>query len=592
MTLAASLRSRIFLASALLAVLSCGAAVFVVNERVTAEAESALRRDILATGAIVDQLRTTRTETYSITARLIADSPTLKSAVDTNDPPTVQNNLRAYQELFKSADLLVVTNAQGRVLATVGDLAPAARVVAGQPAVRSALAGHETVSLLPQDAGVLQLVTVPIALGVTQPQILGTLSAGFLLNDALAARLKAITGSDVAFGMDGRVLATTLPRADDPVLAARLHLSGVSTATIAGNEYVVLPRPLAPGGTPGHRPVALILRSRTEQLRSLKAIQTGLAVTAVVAVLFATLLSFAVARTITRPLAAITGVMREVAATGDLTRKIRLGDGRRWHDEDAELLAATFNTLTESVARFQREVSQKERLLSLGRLSTVIAHEIRNPLMIIKGSLHALRRKDLTGDAMREAAADIDEEVERLDRIVNEVLDFARPIRFEIAPVDLNALCRESAAAAQASGPGAAVHLDLDPAVATVSTDAERLRIALVNMLVNARHAVNGGAGSGPAAAGAEPPVTLRTRRDNGRVAIVIADRGAGIGPEHLAQVFDPYFTTKRGGTGLGLAIAKNIVEGLGGAIAVSSGPDSGTEIRIDLPARLPQGAS
>src|SRR5204862_6337939 len=131
-------------------------------------------------------------------------------------------------------------------------------------------------------------------------------------------------------------------------------------------------------------------------------------------------------------------VMRDVAATGDLTRKIALGR-TRWDDEDARLLATAFNTLTDSVARFQREISQKERLTSLGRLSTVIAHEIRNPLMIIKASLHGLRQPDVDSAALREAIADIDEEVARLNRIVNEVLDFARPIRFDLAPVDLNA---------------------------------------------------------------------------------------------------------------------------------------------------------
>ena len=83
--------------------------------------------------------------------------------------------------------------------------------------------------------------------------------------------------------------------------------------------------------------------------------------------------------------------MREVAATGDLTRKIALRGPARWDDEDARLLATTFNTLTDSIARFQREVAQKERLSSLGRLSTVIAHEVRNPLMIIKAALRTLR---------------------------------------------------------------------------------------------------------------------------------------------------------------------------------------------------------
>jgi signal transduction histidine kinase len=148
-----------------------------------------------------------------------------------------------------------------------------------------------------------------------------------------------------------------------------------------------------------------------------------------------------------------------------------------------------------------------------------------------------------------------------------------------------------------ASGPGATVHLELDPGAATVTTDSERLRIVLVNMLVNARHAVNdstvgsrqSAVASQPSAVGAvvddEHLVTLSTRAQDGRVTIVIADRGAGIDPAHLPRVFDPYFTTKRGGTGLGLAIAKNIVEGLGGTIGVNSAPGVGTEIRISLPA-------
>ena len=172
------------------------------------------------------------------------------------------------------------------------------------------------------------------------------------------------------------------------------------------------------------------------------------------------MLGFAVASTITRPLASITDVMREVAATGDLTRKIVVRQHDRWDDEDARLLATTFNTLTDSIARFQREASQKERLTSLGRLSTVIAHEIRNPLMIIKASLHTLRQGEPSDAAVKEAIADIDHEVTRLNRIVNEVLDFSRPIRFDLAPTDLAALCRESAAAAQVS-PGAAIAVDL-----------------------------------------------------------------------------------------------------------------------------------
>jgi len=576
-----SLRSRIFLTSALLAVLSIAVAIYLVNRRVTRETEAALQRDIRATGTLVDQLRTTRGQTFLTMARVFADSSLLKAAVDTDDPPTVQDQVKDYPQQLNS-NLLLVTNKTGGVLAT---FPPGAQTVASQSAVREALAGRESVALLPQPNGVLQLVTVPIALGKTNPEILGTLGVGFLLDDALATQLKGITGSDIAFGMDGQVLATTLGREHRAALTELLRRSDLSLSVrIGAEDYIALPRPLAAnaeGTAAGSGPVVLILRSRTEQILLLHTIRNYLAGTAVVAVLLATLLSFAVARTITRPLAAITDVMRDVAATGDLTRKIAVLHASRWDDEDARLLATTFNTLTDSIARFQREMSQKERLSALGRLSTVIAHEVRNPLMIIKASLHALRQPEVSAAAMQEAVADIDEEVVRLNRVVNEVLDFARPIRFELAATDLNALCRESAAASGAAtaGPaGTTVHLDLDATLGAVTTDPERLRIVLVNMLVNARHAV------AAREQAAEPLVTISTRRRADRATIVVADHGSGIDPADLPRVFDPYFTTKRGGTGLGLAIAKNIIDGLGGTIGVTSTPGHGTEIRIELP--------
>jgi signal transduction histidine kinase len=443
----------------------------------------------------------------------------------------------------------------------------------------------------------LQLVTVPILIGPAQPDILGTLSVGFLLDDALAAQLKLITGSDIAFGMDGQILATTIRSEHRSALGALVsRVEGSTNVTLGSDEYVALPLTLSSGErTEEHAgPVALILRSRTEHLRFLRTIHTELYVTAIVAVLIATLLSFSVARTITRPLAAITGVMRDVAATGDLTRKIDLKGG----DEDARLLATTFTTLTDSIARFQREATQRERLSSLGRLSTVIAHEVRNPLMIIKAALHGLRQPDLSTTTVREAASDIDEEVGRLNRIVNDVLDFARPIQFETAPADLNTLCRESAAAAQAS-PGPQVQLDLDPSQPVLTTDAERLRGALINLIVNARQAVEarqavpaGAAASvtGAASPNGRPPVaaarvTLSTRSSPEGVTIIVSDNGSGIGDADLSRVFDPYFTTKRGGTGLGLPIAKNIIEGLGGALHVASAVGRGTEMKIEFPA-------
>ena len=350
---------------------------------------------------------------------------------------------------------------------------------------------------------------------------------------------------------------------------------------------MALKRPLTPsagsGGSDGERaPSVLLLRSRTERLRFLNAIHTGLGIVAMIAVLAATILSYAVARTITRPLATITDVMREMSATGDLTRKIALSRAASWDDEDAKLLASTFNTLTDSIGRFQREAAQRERLSALGRLSTVIAHEIRNPLMIIKASLRTLASERVSREDTRQALTDVDEEVARLNRVVNDVLDFARPIRFDYAPADVNALCASAEEATRAGHADMRVTIDADPRLDNVVTDAERLRTALVNILANARHAV--AATPSVSTASAPPPIEIETRGASGSFRITVRDRGIGVKLEDLSRVFDPYFTTKRTGSGLGLAIAKNIIDGMGGSLALESQQGAGTVIHIDLP--------
>ena len=130
----------------------------------------------------------------------------------------------------------------------------------------------------------------------------------------------------------------------------------------------------------------------------------------------------------------------------------------------------------------------------------------------------------------------------------------------------------QAAAATRKHGP---VELQLGADVPELISDSERLRTVLVNLLTNADHAVEGKA---------DGTVTLLTRRlDDRRAAIIIRDTGKGIADDDLTRIFDPYFTTRRAGTGLGLAIAKNIVDGLGGSISVSTQAGVGTDFRIEL---------
>ena len=558
MTLFSSLTNRLFLAMALLAVVSIGAATYYATAAVTAQAEGELRRGLDEAGTLVDEYREELFGHFSREAALVADLPRFKATVELNDPPTMKPVAEDYRQQL-GADLFVVTNANGLVLADVRT---------------------------PGGKRVMDVVSVPIGIQFQQPEIFGTLSVGFALHERAAARFRVLTNSEIAFGRDGVIQASTLPAETWQALAPLLARDGVTERiSIGSNEYIATTRTLSSYARPGAAPLpevesdtavtAIILRSRTERLQFLSGVHKTVMLVAAAAVLAAILVSYGIARTVTRPLGAITAAMREMAATGDLTRRITLPAGARWEDEDARLLATTFNTMTDSISRFQREATQRERLSSLGRLSTVVAHEVRNPLMIIKSSLHPLRSESSTRDDVKAAVADIDEEVARLNRIVSDILDFARPIKFDLAPIDLNALCADAARAVSASDVPDVVS-SLSPAVPTIISDGERLRLALVNLLTNARHAV--------AARGepAQEPVRLSTLvTPKGEVAVDVVDRGVGIAPDDLPRIFDPFFTTRRTGTGLGLAITRNIIEGLGGTITITSTVGHGTTVRL-----------
>jgi len=594
-----SLTNRIFIASAALSVLSIGVAIAIVNVRVTREAEGELERGLEEAARLVEQHHETQVESSLRLARLVADLPRFKAAVDLADPPTVEPLARDYRDQMGSA-LIVVIHRSGRLLARVGAGDATATHGTELPGIREALSNKETTAFWPSARGILEVVTVPIFIGQPGPEVLGTLSVGFEFDERLAQRLKALTESEIAFAVDGRVQAATLPHDDFPRLEGLLGTSGTSRLRLGDEEFLALSRPLASLARPAVAPrpaslapMALILRSRTKRLSFIGPLHTLLASTALLAVALGTLVSYAIARTVTSPLRAITATMGEMAATGDLTRKAPLPAPGKWQDEDARLLANNFAVMTEAIARFQREAGQRERLASLGRLSTVIAHEIRNPLMIIKTAIRTLRHHEIPEAERGEALRDIDGEVVRLNRLVEGVLDFARPIQFDLGTVDVNRVCQAATTSAMAGTHPREVFLSLDPGLSPIVTDGERLHGVLVNLLTNARNALDARkAGLGAGAIDGRPDLELVTQRLVGdRVVITVRDRGIGIEAENLPRIWEPYFTTRRGGTGLGLAIVRNVIDGLGGSIAIDSRPAVGTDVRIELPPRPPASA-
>jgi two-component system, NtrC family, sensor histidine kinase HydH len=233
-----------------------------------------------------------------------------------------------------------------------------------------------------------------------------------------------------------------------------------------------------------------------------------------------------------------------------------------------------FSDLT-NVRRLEEQLHRSERLAGLGRLAAGVAHEIRNPLSSIKGFAAILAGRAGEKDESRRIASVMVQEVERLNRVVSELLDYAGSTRLTITMQPCRELIEDSFRLVETDARDRAVRLEwaVSPEDLQIEIDPDRFRQALLNLYLNAIQAMEGGG-----------VLRVETLRENGMALWKISDSGSGIPAEHLAHIFDPYFTTKPKGVGLGLANVHKLVEAHGGTIEVESAVGRGTTFTIRLP--------
>jgi two-component system sensor histidine kinase HydH len=235
------------------------------------------------------------------------------------------------------------------------------------------------------------------------------------------------------------------------------------------------------------------------------------------------------------------------------------------------------------VRRLQEEVRRQEKLAALGGLAAGVAHEIRNPLSAIKGlaSFFAGQFKD--GSEAQGAAKVMVQEVDRLNRVITELLEFARPADLKTHSADLAPLLDRSLELIRRDAAAKDIRIDLTikEGVCPALIDPDRLIQCLLNLYLNAIEAMDNG-GVLAVDCGPDGDEDLK---------ITISDTGRGIAHEHLSKIFDPYFTTKKTGTGLGLAIVHKIIEAQQGRIKVESVPGRGSTFTIRLPCRSRENA-
>ena len=227
--------------------------------------------------------------------------------------------------------------------------------------------------------------------------------------------------------------------------------------------------------------------------------------------------------------------------------------------------------LSDRVALEQRLAEQKS-LAKLGEMAAVVAHEVKNPIAGIRGALQVITSRMPADQRDRTILLDIITRLDALNRIVQDMLMFARPRALRQEPIPLGSLLRETAALIERD-PGM---LDLEIGVsgsADIVGDREMLQVVFQNILMNAAQAMDGHGRIDVTIAGA-----------NGRCRVAIADRGPGMPADVRERAFDAFFTTKHRGTGLGLPIAKRVVDAHSGTIHIDVPPEGGTTISVDLP--------
>lgn len=249
-----------------------------------------------------------------------------------------------------------------------------------------------------------------------------------------------------------------------------------------------------------------------------------------------------------------------------------------FNDEDGTFLgyAVLFKDLSE-VRSLRKEIARSQRLASVGRLAAGVSHEIRNPLSSIKGFATYFKERYFDVPENQQISNLMIQEVDRLNRVVGQLHEFARPITVSRKSIQIRTFLEDSLKLIerQASEAEISVQTNFDSEIDEILIDPDRINQVLLNLYLNAIESMNDGGSL---------TVTLAKNLKKSGIEIKVSDTGSGITEDDLSHIFDPYFTTKASGTGLGLAIVHNIMEAHGGEISIESRFGQGTDVTVFLP--------
>jgi signal transduction histidine kinase len=612
------LEARVLAAVTLIAGTSLAAALFAASGVIGRYSLARSTEDLAAARVAFDHLVESRGRFATAETRLITELPVFRANLDPAsnigaDAATITTMAEEYRQKL-GADFCIVTDARGSWIGNPGWVRNEPRRALA-PFIDQARGGRSVDEIVPLTGALYLVVSEPARFA---DEVLGTMTAGYKLDDRVARDLSLVTHTEVNLVCSGYTLCgSSLAHTARAGLADALAANAIPHDTpalrqIGSDQYVSAAYALARDDADGSRGGLVLLRAWAPTERAIRQMRRWLLWVGVAMLLVTLAGSFAVSRRLTRPLTYLAEVARDIA-TGNWTREVPVDRGtsearimatafndmtrtlRHWHHEarsQAERVQQaydSFRAAQEQLRDREEQLRQAQKMEAVGRLAGGIAHDFNNLLTAILGYADFLI-EDVPA-ASRTDVANIQKAGRTAVAMTRQLLAFSRKQVVQTEIINVNAVVSSTEKLLRRLLPeDIDVRLELQPDLSTIQADPGQIEQIVLNLAVNSRDAMPDGGGLIIETSSAVLPHGVTTggvALEPGRyVVLSVTDTGVGMTDDVRTRIFEPFFTTKPfgKGTGLGLATVYGVVQQLHGAIDVDSVPGAGTTFRVHIP--------